>query len=54
MNEPGVWGTDMEIFVLCSLFKIPHYPSSDASDFTESECIYLRNKRSHIDVVLEM
>ena len=23
MNEPGVWGTDVEIFVLCALFKTP-------------------------------
>ena len=67
MNEPGVWGTDVEI--LCALLKtpififllndsvislIPHYPSSFTEDFTESECIYLRNKRYHFGVVLEM
>ena len=23
MNEPGVWGADMEIFVRCALFKTP-------------------------------
>ena len=23
MNEPGVWGTDVEIFVVCALFKTP-------------------------------
>ena len=67
MNEPGVWGTrcgnplcSIQNTYLCFLLNdsvislIPHYPSSEASDFTESECIYLRNKRYHFGVVLEM
>lgn len=69
MNELGVWGTEVEIYALSTLLKtcifvflsnennnswIPHYPRLDPGDLCESECIYLRNKHYHFDVVLEM
>ena len=69
MNELGVWGTDVEIFILSGMLNtpifvflvnenmiswIPHYPSLDASKLIESECIYLQNKNCHFEVVLEM